>query len=87
MTRTFIPSKFIVSKNLFNKIEKELNNLLKNWLKKEFISKKEYFSTRSSNSSLPKVAFPKIHKKNILFKITVFSVNIAHLHTYTYKKY
>jgi len=68
----------IIKKNPSLKIERELNNTLKRWLKKDYISKKDYYFLRSSDSLLPKAyGLPKIHKENIPFRIIVSSVNTA----------
>lgn len=59
-------------------IEKKLNNLLKEWLKKNYINKKDYFSLRSSDVSLPKTyGLPKIHKNNYPLRMIVSSTNSA----------
>lgn len=60
----------IVSKDPSVRIEKKLNDLLKNWLQRDFISRKEVLSLRSSDSSLLKAyGLPKIHKDNYPFRI------------------
>ncbi|XP_024885623.1 uncharacterized protein LOC112463443, partial [Temnothorax curvispinosus] len=57
-------------------MERELNALIKKWIQKEYISKKQYFFLHSSDSTLPKAyGLPKIHKKNVPFRIIVSSVN------------
>jgi len=66
----------MVKKNPIKSIERELNNLLKNWLKKGYISRQQFFRLRSSDSLLPKAyRLPKIHKKNTPFRIIVSSIN------------
>lgn len=68
----------IVKKNPAKKIENELNNILKRWLKKDYITKKEYWTLHSSDSNLPRsYGLPKIHKDNVPFRIIVSSVNTA----------
>lgn len=68
----------IIKKNPSLKIEKELNDTLKKWLKKGYISNKEYYSLRSSDSLLPKCyGLPKIHKENTPFRIIVSSINTS----------
>jgi len=71
----------IVQKNPIKSIEKDLNNLLKIWLQKGYISKQQFFKLRSSDSLLPKAyGLPKIHKKNTPFRIIVSSLNTALYH-------
>jgi len=66
----------VEKKNSALSIERKVNSLLKNWLQKDYISKKTYFSLHSSDSILPKVyRLPKIHKVNVPFKIIISSVN------------
>lgn len=68
----------IINKNPCKKIEKELNNLLKKWLKNDFISKKEYYKLYSNDSLLPKAyGLPKIHKVDTPFRIIVSSLDTA----------
>jgi len=69
----------IEKKNPAVSIERRVNlRLLKNWLQKDYISKKTYFSLHSSDSILPKAyGLPKIHKLNISFRIIISSVNSA----------
>lgn len=68
----------VVKNNPEKVIEKRLNNLVKLWEKKEYISKEQSFHLRSSDATLPKAyALPKIHKENILYRIIVSSVNTA----------
>jgi len=68
----------IVKKNHIANIEKNLNNMLKKWLQKEFILRHTYFLLFSSDCILSKAYdIPKIHlKKNHLYKI-VSSINTA----------
>jgi len=59
-------------------IEKNLNDILKKWFKNNYITKQTYFSLFSSDSVLPKAyGLPKIHKKDIPFRIIVSSINTA----------
>ncbi|XP_029679435.1 uncharacterized protein LOC115245313 [Formica exsecta] len=52
--------------------------MLRDWLKKDYISKKDYYCLRSSDSLLPKAyGLPKIHKENIPFRVIVSSINTA----------
>lgn len=44
----------VVNKNPSLIIERKLNNLLKDWQKKNYINKKEFFLLKSSDASLPK---------------------------------
>ncbi|XP_071580938.1 uncharacterized protein [Temnothorax nylanderi] len=68
----------VVKRNPSAKMERELNALIKKWLQKEYISKKQYFFLHSSDSTLSKAyGLPKIHKKNVPFRIIVSSVNTA----------
>ena len=67
-----------ITHNPAQKIEKDLNKLLKGWLNNDFITKKVYFHLHSSDSLLPKAyGLPKIHKENVPFRIIVSSVNTA----------
>jgi len=66
----------IIKKNPCKILERNLNETLKNWHKKEYISKKEYFSLHSIDCSLPRAyGLPKIHKPNAPFRIIVSSIN------------
>jgi len=68
----------IIKKNPLKILERKLNETLKTWYKKEYITKKEYFSLHSSDCSLPKAyGLPKIHKQNIPFRIIVSSINTS----------
>jgi len=68
----------VVNKDPSKNIEKKLNNLLKEWLKKNYINKKDYFLLRSSDASLPKAyGLPKIHKHNYPLRMIVSSTNGA----------
>jgi len=73
-----IESYTVIPKNPTHSIEKNLNDILKKWLHRKFISKKEFLYLRSSNSLLPKAyGLPKIHKINNPFRVIVSSVNTA----------
>jgi hypothetical protein len=62
----------IVSKNPVKKIEASLNYLLNRWLNLDYICKRTFLRLRSSDCPLPKAyALPKIHKKDIPFRIIV----------------
>lgn len=64
----------IVKKNPVQLIEKNLNNLLKKWVQKEYISKCDFHLLRTSDSLLPKTyGLPKIHKENYPLRIIVSS--------------
>jgi len=66
----------IIRKNPVPSIEKNLNDTLKKWLHHGFITKKEFFCLRSSDSLLPKAyGLPKIHKANVPLRIIVSSIN------------
>jgi len=68
----------IVTKNPIKSIENNLNNMVKKWLQKEFISKQQFAKLRSSDSVLPRAyGLPKIHKTNTPFRLIVSSVNTA----------
>jgi len=68
----------VVKRNPAKTIEDDLNNKLKRWLQKEFISKQQCFKLRSSDANLPKAyGLPKVHKDNIPFRLIVSSVNTA----------
>jgi len=68
----------IIKKNPMKNIEKSLNDMLKKWLQNNYITKQTYFSLFSSDSGLPKAyGLPKIHKKDIPFRIIVSSINTA----------
>jgi len=68
----------IVKKNPIKSIENNLNNMVKKWLQKEFISKQQFAKLRSSDSILPRAyGLPKIHKINTPFRLIVSSVNTA----------
>jgi len=68
----------VVKRNPAKSIENNLNNILKKWFQKEFISKQQFFKLRSSDAILPKAyELSKVHKNNILFRLIVSSVNTA----------
>jgi len=54
----------IVKKNPVALIEKYLNKTVKRWSKREFISRKDFYRLRASDTLLPRAyGLPKIHKK------------------------
>ncbi|KYN12333.1 hypothetical protein ALC57_15505, partial [Trachymyrmex cornetzi] len=64
--------------NPINKIEKQLNSYLKNWLDKDLITRKGYLVLPSSDSNLPRIyGLLQIHKGNTPYRIIVFSVNTS----------
>jgi len=68
----------VVKKNPTKSIENNLNNILKEWFQKGYISKQQFFKLRSSDSILPKAyGLSKVHKENTPFRIIVSSVNTA----------
>jgi len=68
----------LIKKNPIKSIELNLNNFLKNWLHKDFITKQQFYKLRSSDSLLPKAyGLPKVYKNNIPFRIIVSSINTA----------
>jgi len=68
----------LIKKDPSTSIEKKLNDLIKNWYKKEYITKSEMLQLRSSDSLLPKAyGLPKIHKANAPLRIIVSSMNTA----------
>jgi len=68
----------VVDKNPIKSIENNLNNMLKEWAQKGYITKQQLFKLRSSDSILPKAyGLPKIHKENTPFRIIVSSINTA----------
>jgi len=74
----------IINKNPVKSVELKLNNILKRWLMMGYISKQESFRLRASDSSLSKAyGLPKIHKKNIPFRIIVSSINST-LHSFAH---
>jgi len=67
-----------IKKDPTKNIEKQLNNMLKNWLHNNYITKQTYFSLFSSDSGLPKAyGLPKTHKKDYPYRIIVSSINTA----------
>jgi len=44
----------VVKRNPAKSIENNLNNILKKWFQKEFVSKQQFFKLRSSDAILPK---------------------------------
>jgi len=68
----------VIKKNPIKTIEKDLNNILKRWSQKDYISKQQFFKLRSSDSILPRAyGLPKVHKLNTPFRLIVSSVNTA----------
>jgi len=68
----------IIKKNPIKSIENNLNNTVKKWLQKEYITKQHSLKLRSSDSVLPRAyGLPKIHKNNTPFRLIVSSVNTA----------
>jgi len=68
----------VIKKSGFH-IERNLGNLLKKWLQKEYITNKN--TLRSSDYLLSKAyKFTKIHKKNIPYRIIVSSMEHTFLH-------
>jgi len=66
----------IIKKNPIKNVERNLNSIIKVWLKNKFISKQTYSYLYSSDSNLPKAyGLPKIHKDNYPLRIIVSSVN------------
>jgi len=61
------------------KHREKLNSCLKLWLDREYINKKEFYHLKSSDSLfLPKAyGLPKVHKENLQFRVSVFSINTA----------
>jgi len=67
-----------IKKDPIKSLERKLNDLLKNWFQKSFITKQTYFSLFSNDSILPKAyGLPKIYKKNYPYRIIVSSINTA----------
>jgi len=57
-------------------MEQKLNSLLKRWLSLGYITKQQLFGLKASDSLLPKAyGLPKVHKKEITFRIIISSVN------------
>ena len=68
----------MIKRNPTLTLERQLNNMLKNWHKKEFISDKKFFSLRFSDSNFSKTSgLSKMHKDSIPFKIIVSSINTS----------
>jgi len=68
----------VIRKNPTKIIENKLNNILKFWLQKEYITKQQYFKFRASDALLPKAyGLPKIHKEHIPIRLIVSSINTA----------
>jgi len=66
----------LIKKDPSNSIEKKLNGIIKKWFAKEYITKKEMFQLRSSDSLLPKAyGLPKLHKENVPLRLIVSSIN------------
>jgi len=59
-------------------IEKKLNEMIKKWFTKEYITKRELLQLRSSDSLLPKAyGLPKLHKVNVPLRLIVSSINTS----------
>lgn len=68
----------LVDKDPSPGIERKLNEILKKWLSKEYITKKKFFSLKTSDVPLLKAyGLPKIHKKDFPFRLIVSSTNSA----------
>jgi len=68
----------VVTRNPIKSIENNLNNILKHWLQKNYITKQQFYKLRSSDSLLPKAyGLPKIHKNGTPFRLIVSSLNTA----------
>jgi len=66
----------IIQKNPVKKVETNLKEILKRWLALGFISKQESYRLKGSDYTLSKAyGLPKIHKKNVPFRIIVSSIN------------
>lgn len=65
-----------IKRNSVSNIEKRLNELLRLWVKKEYITDLTYNTIKSSDGCLPKAyGIPKIHKKDHPFRLIVSSIN------------
>ena len=65
-----------IKKDPIKKIESDLNNILKTFLNKEYITRQQYYFLRSSDKSLPKAyGLPKIHKDGFPLRIIVSTIN------------
>ena len=65
-----------IQKNPHKQIESEINNLLKRFLNKEYISKQQYVTLRSSDKLLPKAyGVPKVHKETCPLRVIVSTIN------------
>jgi len=64
--------------NTYTIVKKNLNNMLKKWLQKGFISRYTYFSLFSNDSILLKAyGLPKIHKNKSSLQNHSFIINTA----------
>jgi hypothetical protein len=60
------------------KLEKNLNNVLKNWLQKDYIDKRKFHTLRASDCPLPKAyGLSKIHKNNFPYRISLLDWHSA----------
>ena len=67
-----------VKNNPSSKLERNLDNILKNWLQNDYIDKRKFHTLRASECPLPKAyGLPKIHKNNIPYRIIVSSIGTA----------
>ncbi|XP_018311680.1 uncharacterized protein [Mycetomoellerius zeteki] len=65
-----------LTKNPINKLAKNVQELLKKWKSKNFISEPTYRKLRSSDGILPRAyALPKIHKEGTPFRIIISSLD------------
>jgi len=77
-TNIYIP----INKDPTTSLEKKVNDFIKNWYKKNYISKKVMLQLRVSDSLLPKAyGLPKVHKTNAPLRIIVSSTNTT-LHSF-----
>ncbi|XP_011858662.1 PREDICTED: uncharacterized protein LOC105556190 [Vollenhovia emeryi] len=66
----------IVKKDPSQILERKLNNILKNWAEREYISGLQHYQLKSSDTSLPRAyGLPKIHKDNYPLWIIISSIN------------
>lgn len=67
-----------VAKDPSPTIEKKLNEFLKRWLDNDYISKKQFYCLKTTGAPLPKAyGLPKVHKKDIPFRLIVSATNSA----------
>jgi len=66
----------IINKNPIRKISVRLRDLLKKWKESNYITAATYKNLSCSDGFLPRAyGLPKIHKRNISFRIIVLSIN------------